>query len=150
MNKFDVSIPRKMFWSYKVGNKEFCPQCHSKLENEYHTYLLIVKKRGDSEFFITGNDKGYFCPNCPVVVLDRKAFSELASGFNPMSSLLQFTVSGIVDLDAIPEGKTHLPLGSDDNPIPLVEFLNWSNKRNPRKKSRDKRRNRHKKRKKRK
>ena len=34
----------------------------------------------------------------------------------------EFAVLGIVNLDAIPPGKQHLPLGGDDNPIPLVEF----------------------------
>ncbi len=38
----------------------------------------------------------------------------------------EFTVLGVIDLDAIPEEKRHLPLGDDDNPIPLVRFTNIS------------------------
>jgi hypothetical protein len=29
---------------------------------------------------------------------------------------------GIVDLEAVPEDKRHLPLGDEDNPMPLIEF----------------------------
>ena len=34
----------------------------------------------------------------------------------------EYCVEGIVDLDAIPEDKRHLPLGAEGNPIPLIEF----------------------------
>ncbi len=40
----------------------------------------------------------------------------------------EFVVMGIVDLDAVPEEKRDLPLGEEDNPIPLVEFTNVSDK----------------------
>ncbi|MCD6289568.1 MAG: hypothetical protein J7M34_03625 [Anaerolineae bacterium] len=38
----------------------------------------------------------------------------------------ELLIAGIVDLDAIPEEKRYLPLGDEDNPIPLVEFTNVS------------------------
>ena len=41
----------------------------------------------------------------------------------------KFTVAGIVDLDSIPEDKRNKPLGDDDNPIPLVSFTNYSNRK---------------------
>jgi hypothetical protein len=34
----------------------------------------------------------------------------------------EFLVLGIVDLDAIPASKRHLPIGDPDNPLPLVRF----------------------------
>jgi hypothetical protein len=34
----------------------------------------------------------------------------------------ELAVMGIVDLDAVPEDKHDVPLGEEDNPIPLVEF----------------------------
>ena len=34
----------------------------------------------------------------------------------------EFCVEGIVDLDAIPEHKRHLPIGDENNPMPLIEF----------------------------
>jgi len=44
----------------------------------------------------------------------------------------EFALLGIVDLDAIPEDKRDLPLGDDDNPIPLVEFTSISQEKPPR------------------
>ena len=34
-----------------------------------------------------------------------------------------FTAIGLVDLDAVPEERFHLPLDEDEKPIPLIEFL---------------------------
>ncbi len=73
--------------------------------------------------FVIGNDGGCFCPHCPVVVLDYEEFLEgvLAAG---ASQGTLFTVVGVVDWDAIPEDKRDEPIGEEDNPIPLVKFLN--------------------------
>jgi hypothetical protein len=128
MGEIDVSIPRRMFWSDKVVNKRKCPLCHSMLENEYQTYVMVTRSGGEATPFITGNDNGFFCPECPVVVLDRKGFERTVEGLAErpdwgISGAVRFGVLGIVDMDAIPEEKKHLPLGSDDNPIAVVEFL---------------------------
>lgn len=125
MKKFDASIPRKMFWSKDVGGTEFCPQCHSRLENESHSYLLLVREPGDFQPFIVGNNDGYFCACCPVVVLDYEAFAKSAIAGNPSSCSFEFTVPGIIDLDAIPEENANIPIGDDDNPIPLMRFTNY-------------------------
>ena len=129
MKKFEASVPRKMFWSTDVGGTDFCPQCHGRLENESHSYLLVVREPGDFQPFIVGNDDGYFCARCPIVVLDHEAFAESAFVGNPSSRSFEFTVIGIVDLNAIPKEKADVPIGDDDNPIPLVEFTNIHNKR---------------------
>lgn len=129
MKKLDASVPRKMFWSTDVGGTDFCPQCHSRLENESHSYLLLVREPGDFQPFIVGNNDGYFCACCPVVVLDYEAFAKSAIAGNPSSCSFEFTVPGIVDLDAIPQEKADIPIGDDDNPIPLVKFTNLPNKR---------------------
>lgn len=34
----------------------------------------------------------------------------------------EFALAGVLDLDAIPEDKRHLPIGSDDDTMPVVEF----------------------------
>ena len=85
--------------------------------------MLKQKKRYES--FIMSNEGGYFCPECPVVVLDKDEFTDLVttvSGYDSGNVL----VRGIVNLDEIPEDKRNIPFGTDDNPIPLVEFLNYS------------------------
>ncbi|MDI6732620.1 MAG: hypothetical protein QME51_00740 [Planctomycetota bacterium] len=124
--KYKSSIPRQMYWSTDLKNSKICPKCNSLLENEYHSYLLLVKTEKDVESFMVGNDKGYFCPNCAVVVLDKDEFGKMVLGFHDVSSS-KFTVAGIVDLDTIPEDKKNKLLGDDDNPIPLVSFTNYPN-----------------------
>lgn len=125
MKKFDASVPRKMFWSTDIGGMDFCPQCHSKLENESHSYLLLVREPGDFQPFIVGNNDGYFCAYCPIVVLDYEAFAKSAIAGNPSSCSFEFTVPGIIDLDAIPEENANIPIGDDDNPVPLMRFTNY-------------------------
>jgi hypothetical protein len=121
--RFAASVPREMFWSTDVGGTSTCPRCRSRLESERHTYVLATRERGDTAMFIAGNDAGHFCPNCATVVLDREAFAELAS-VAARARKCEFTVLGLVDLDAVPEEKSGIPLGDDDNPIPLVQFTN--------------------------
>ena len=132
MEKFDVSIPRRMFWSDSLVNKKKCPLCHSLLENEYHHYIMAIRSGKEITTLGVGNDYGAFCPECPVVVLDRKGFERAVGGIvkeNPdwkMSGDVSLVVIGIVNMDAVPEDQRHLPLGSDGIPIPLVEFLRRS------------------------
>jgi hypothetical protein len=69
------------------------------------------------------------------VVLDRKCFEHVIeeTAERPdwgASGAVQYVVLGAVNLDAVPEDKRHLPIGGDDNPIPLVEFLSETDMRN--------------------
>ena len=116
-----------MFWSDKLVNRRKCPLCHSMLVNEYQSYVMVTWSGEETTPFITGSNNGAFCPECPVVVLDRQGFErtigEMAEKSDwGISGAVQFAVLGIVNMDAIPEDKKHLPPG-DDNPIPIVEFL---------------------------
>ncbi len=140
MKKIDVSTPKRMFWSDKVPNKRRCPLCRSVLEKEYQIYFIATQSKGDPQPFVTGNEYGAFCPECPVVVLDKEGFAktiyEMAKApSNELSGMVQFAVLGIVDMDAIPEEKRALPLGHDDNPIPLVQFASTIEDTNKRKES---------------
>jgi len=118
-----------MFWSDKLVNRKKCPLCHSALEKEFHTYGIAVVSGKEITTLITGNDAGSFCPECPVVVLDRKGFEQVMEDIvkeRPdwgMSGDLRYIVIGLVDTDAVPEDKRHLPAGDEDNPITVVEFL---------------------------
>lgn len=124
--KHKPSIPRQMYWSTDVKNSKICPRCGSSLEQEYHSYVMLVRIKKEFEQFAVGTDGGYFCPECPVVVLDRDNFIRLASaglesaGYDDSS--VELTIAGIVDMDAVPEDKRDKPLGAEDNPIPLVSF----------------------------
>lgn len=128
MKKIAASIPRKMFWSDNVPNKLRCPFCKSKLESEHHMYLMAVTSSiGDDTFYI-GNEFGRFCVNCPIVVLDRQGFDREMEQISQIEDYrdvqtIFYTVFGIIDLEAVPPEKEHIPLGDDDNPIPLVKFI---------------------------
>lgn len=122
MVKFKASIPRRMYWSENLGQRGVCPECGARLEQEMHSFLAVMKTKCGTDEFIIGNH-GYFCSDCPLVVLVRGSFAELLSvAVTPTA----FTLKGIVDLDAVPHDRAHLPLGDDDNPIPLIEFTNLS------------------------
>ncbi|MBI4769278.1 MAG: hypothetical protein HY784_02415 [Chloroflexi bacterium] len=70
-----------------------------------------------------GSDFGWFCDNCPAIVINMAKVSKmLEHRLSHWEVGNEFAVLGIVNLDAIPEDKRDLPLGDDDNPIPLVEF----------------------------
>lgn len=121
--KFPASRPRRRYWQADLATPDVCPECQQPLEQDYHTYLLAVKHQREMESFMVGSDAGYFCPTCPVVVLDAEAFwksSQVGLGATPDA----MSVAGLIDFDAIPEDKHDCVLGEDDNPIPLVEFLN--------------------------
>ncbi len=126
VNQNKASIPRQMYWSNKVKNSKICPICETSLEKEYHSYILIVRIKKEFEQFAVGTDGGYFCPECSVVVLDRDNFIRLASvGLESTEyddSSVELAVACIVDMDAIPQDKKDKPLGTEDNPIPLVQF----------------------------
>jgi hypothetical protein len=85
--------------------------------------MMAVLEDGEVQPFVVGADYGYFCKKCSVVVLDHRGFTQLA-GLSSGQDNVPFSVLGLVDLDAIPEEKSHIPLGEDNNPIPLVEFTN--------------------------
>ena len=120
----DFSIPRKCIYRYIEDDPGPCPNCGSTLQHRMATYLVLTRsgdEQGDS--FITNIDGGWFCPQCPTLLLDLSEIREgLSVGLPDWKIGEEFTVAGIVDLDAIPEDKMHLPLDHPDNPLPLVEF----------------------------
>jgi len=125
MSKIDFSIPREKYFKDELHNSKKCPKCDSLLEKQYASYMVFIK--GEEDALMMGNDAGLFCPKCPVVVLDSEFFAEGLSNARH-KKYIYFHVAGIVNTDAIPEGKKGVPLGEDDNPIPLVEFISNKNK----------------------
>jgi len=69
-----------------------------------------------------GNDMGWFCAGCPTVVINTEEMDVAFAHPRPDWDLGdELAVLGIVDLDAIPPGQEHLPLGEID-PLPLISF----------------------------
>jgi hypothetical protein len=112
------------------------------------TYLRHNDSRGGVyDAYLTGNPAGHFCAHCPVVVLDREEFNRVVTLAVKEADGVRYVVIGIVDMDAVPPEKAHLPFDDDTNPVPLVEFTNFGEKKTPpssnrRKRNRAKRRNR--------
>ena len=131
MTRFPASVPRRMFWSDEVGGTSRCPECGGGLEPEHQEYFVAVRQSGGIEPFVVGNSDGYFCGQCPVVVLDRKAFTDLTALAIRTRGDAAFTVLGVVDLDAVPEEKSHLPFDDDENPMPVVRFTNLGREERP-------------------
>ena len=65
----------------------------------------------------------HFCNQCPVVVFDKDKLDQAAKIAIRDTNNLTYFIAGIVNLEAIPEEKRSLEMGTDDNPIPLVRFL---------------------------
>jgi hypothetical protein len=123
--KSDVgSDARKMFWSTEAGGTERCPQCKGELESEHRAYVVVIRLSGILDQFILGTDCGYFCVDCPTVVLEKERFAQVIEFGIGVSQEIEFVVMGTVDMAAIPADKRDAELGTDDNPIPLVEFMN--------------------------
>ncbi|OGG52225.1 MAG: hypothetical protein A3F84_20695 [Candidatus Handelsmanbacteria bacterium RIFCSPLOWO2_12_FULL_64_10] len=92
------------------------------------TYL-IATYRGNkvADDFIASNEMGWFCGRCPTVVINPSEVRQFLQYSLPHWDVGdEFVMAGIVNLDAVPEDKHELPLGEDDNPIPLVLFTNVS------------------------
>ena len=72
--------------------------------------------------FFMANDMGWYCADCPTVVIDPEQVSTMLQ--HPSANWdagTAFAVVGLVDLDAIPPEQAHLPLDEID-PLPLVRF----------------------------
>ena len=118
------STPRKMYWSDDVRGTRLCPDCHARLVPEPQTYLLVVRHGKSLDSRLVGSDGGYFCPACPVVVLDRKQFDAYVAMGPALRAGSSYLVPGLIDLSAVPEDEEDLRFDEVDNPLPLVMFSN--------------------------
>jgi hypothetical protein len=119
-----------------IATPTSCPRCNTDLEREYHSYMVVLDDEGERDAVMMGHDGGLFCPECPTVVLDPQVVEEMISDHIEYQTIktgkhiesFRYAVVGIMDLDAIPEDKKDIPLGDDDNPIPLIELELMSNR----------------------
>jgi uncharacterized protein (UPF0212 family) len=118
----DLSQAKRRYYSNECGLHS-CPECGSKLLEENCTILLGVKSQSDEGEFMTNLSGSHFCNQCPVVVFDNDKLEQAAKIAVRDRNNLGYFIAGIVNLKAIPEEKKSVEIGSDDNPIPLVQFL---------------------------
>jgi hypothetical protein len=123
----DIHVPRRRV--YHEGQPSCCPRCGGPVQKSYQTYLVVTNRgsRNTDSFMMGGDDIGWFCAQCPTVVIDSEKVSQmLACQLSHWDVGSEFAVAGIVDLEAVPHDKRNVPMGEDDNPIPLIEFTNES------------------------
>jgi len=124
-----------LFMSDDISNATICPRCNASLEREYHSYLVAIDDEGELETLMMGHDGGFFCQDCPTVVVDSLTVDELMESHAQRvgyaeGEYVKYALMGIANLAAIPEEKKDIPLGGDDNPIPFIKFEPGSNKSN--------------------
>jgi len=122
MKKIDVSQPRRDYYNDECGLST-CPECGSQLIEENCTILLCAKSDSDEGKFATNLSGSHFCSQCPVVVFDVEKVGQAAKFGIRGDKNLEYFISGIIDLESIPEDKKHLEIGCEENPIPLIKFL---------------------------
>jgi hypothetical protein len=120
----DPSIPRVCIYQEFEEEPGPCPRCGGALHQEHQLYAIATRRGGQmTDTFMISGDFGWYCEDCLTVVINPKKVSEMLSFSKPgWDTGEAFAVLGLVDLSAVSEEKSHLPLGDDDNPIPLVEF----------------------------
>jgi hypothetical protein len=130
----DITIPRECIYQRFEERPGPCPRCGGPLQSHSATYLVDTNRGQQSaDSLIIGNDMGWFCARCPTVVINPEEVSEFLVHSLPNWNVgTEFAVLGLVDVAAIPEEKGDLPLGGDDNPIPLVAFTNVAQEKAPR------------------
>ena len=126
-HKFDLSIPRRRYYSEHCGLTS-CPECGSPLIEDSCTVLIAAKSDTDEGEFMSNMSGSHFCESCPVVVFDSDKIERAVILGIRGDKNLRYQIAGIIDLNSIPKGKRHLEIGSENNPIPLVQFLPDLNK----------------------
>ncbi|MBC8508070.1 MAG: hypothetical protein ISR58_05400 [Anaerolineales bacterium] len=122
-------ISRQVEYRSFKDNPGECPGCGgSDLVNEYQTYSVATRKgKKISDSFVISGDFGWFCASCPTIVINKDEVGKmLGYGKSNWNIGSEFTVLGIADLDAIPANKRDLPIGDPNNPLPLIEFTEFS------------------------
>lgn len=121
-NKFDLSIPRRRYFSKDCGLTS-CPECRMPLIEHGCTVIINTKSDTDECELISNMTGSHFCESCPVVVFDSDKVEQAARLGIKGDRNLRYLIVGIVYFDAIPEEKRNLEMGIEDNPIPIVDFL---------------------------
>ncbi len=124
MPKVDLTLPRECHIQSFRGQPGPCPNCGARLQQEYASFMVATRRgKRIPESFVMGGQFGWFCAACPTVVIDsREAEAMLYPGLSRWKVGNEWAVLGMVNLEAVPPDKRHLPLGTDENPYPLVEL----------------------------
>lgn len=123
--KFDISIQRHMYWDDELVNPKQCPKCNAILEKEMNSFFVIVDDGKEKMPFITGFE-GNFCEKYPIIILGKDELGDMIYT-HIHNRNFGIHVAGIIDLNQIPEDQRNLSL-NDIDPLPIVQFKNYSDK----------------------
>jgi hypothetical protein len=76
-NKFDLSIPRRRYYSEDCGLIS-CPECGLPLIEGSCTVIIAAKSDTDEGEFMSNMTGSHFCESCPVVVFDSDKVEQAA------------------------------------------------------------------------
>jgi hypothetical protein len=129
----DVTIERECFYQAFEGHPGPCPRCGQRLQQSYQSYVIGTRRGSQiTDSLLMGSDFGWFCPRCPTVVIDpAQVKRRLERPLPHWDTGTDFAVLGLANLDAVPPEKADVPLGDEDNPIPLVRFRAPRRQRGP-------------------
>jgi hypothetical protein len=133
----DIAKPRECIYPEFENQPGPCPRCGSMLAPCTRTYLVATRRGNQiTDSFIVGNDMGWFCAECPTVVINPQDIAEMFQVSRPgWDAGDERTVVGILDWDAIPPRQRDRPLDEVD-PMPLADLTRapeapWSSDRSP-------------------
>jgi hypothetical protein len=120
------------------------PRCHKTLIQELATYMVVTfdDTGRATDRFMVGGDFGYYCPNCPTIVInpaDVKPYLDAASTQFEVGK--GFAVLGRVALEGFTEEEQNTPVGELKS-IPIVPFHESPSPTKSKSKSRQKRKRR--------
>lgn len=122
----NVKIQREAVYKDFPTDPGPCPKCGGMLEQASVPYMVATRtgSRIEDSFLVSGGF-GWSCQSCPVLVLNQPELRKMMGYSKPDWKVGQeFSVLGIMNLDAVPENKRHLPIGSPEMPNILVKFRN--------------------------
>jgi len=129
VSEIDTTLSRSLVYKEFKRDPGPCPLCGRALHQSSQSYVVATRQGSQiSDSFIIGGNFGWYCPHCPTVVINPKQVSDLLGhGKSDWVIGPEFAVIGIVDWDSIPPENEDIPLGDDNNPIPLIEFTTIPN-----------------------
>jgi hypothetical protein len=102
---------------------DHCPRCRQPLHMERYPYVIATRRATRlTDTIIAGGPATGFCEDCEIAAVDETQVQDLIRRSGPKWDVGdEYVILGLVDLDAVPEDKRHLPF-NDDNPPPLIFF----------------------------
>ncbi len=124
-NQVDKTIERVMYPHDAIEPPVICPRCGQSLVQEYGPYIVATRSgRRMTDKFILSGKFGYLCPGCETGVVHMPELTEMLYGSPSKPGWKkgpEFAVLGLINLDAVPPEKAHIPI-PDLDPLLLVPF----------------------------